>query len=310
MKKVLIAALIAGFSLSATAAETIRFATEASYPPFESIDANNQIVGFDVDLAQALCKEIDATCTFSNQAFDSLIPSLKFRRVEAVMAGMDITPEREKQVLFTTPYYDNSALFVGQQGKYTSVDQLKGKKVGVQNGTTHQKFIMDKHPEIYQVDENGVVRWNFFPEQCRHCLVPPCKDVADMTVEGAIIQDEKTGAVIMTEKTKQLSPDDCEAVRQACPYNVPRRDDKTGMLTKCDMCIDRLQAGMVPICVKTCPTGTMVFGEREEILKIAKERLAVVKKTFPKAFLANPEDVSVIYLLADDKDKYFEFAAV
>lgn len=152
MKKVLIAALIAGFSLSATAAETIRFATEASYPPFESMDANNQIVGFDVDLAQALCKEIDATCTFSNQAFDSLIPSLKFRRVDAVMAGMDITPEREKQVLFTTPYYDNSALFVGQQGKYTSVDQLKGKKkVGVQNGTTHQKFIMDKHPEITTV---------------------------------------------------------------------------------------------------------------------------------------------------------------
>lgn len=134
MKKVLIAALIAGFSLSATAAETIRFATEASYPPFESIDANNQIVGFDVDLAQALCKEIDATCTFSNQAFDSLIPSLKFRRIEAVMAGMDITPEREKQVLFTTPYYNNSALFVGQQGKYTSVDQLKGKKSAFRTG--------------------------------------------------------------------------------------------------------------------------------------------------------------------------------
>lgn len=54
MKKVLIAALIAGFSLSATAAETIRFATEASYPPFESIDANNQIVGFDVDLAAGI----------------------------------------------------------------------------------------------------------------------------------------------------------------------------------------------------------------------------------------------------------------
>ena len=101
MKKVLIAALLAGMSLSATAAQTIRFATEASYPPFESIDANNKIVGFDVDLANALCKEIDATCTFTNQAFDSLIPSLKFRRFDAVMAGMDITPEREKQVLFT-----------------------------------------------------------------------------------------------------------------------------------------------------------------------------------------------------------------
>ncbi len=84
-------------SLSATAAQTIRFATEASYPPFESIDANNKIVGFDVDLANALCKEIDATCTFTNQAFDSLIPSLKFRRVDAVMAWMDITPERENR---------------------------------------------------------------------------------------------------------------------------------------------------------------------------------------------------------------------
>lgn len=62
-------------SLSASAAQTIRFATEASYPPFELVDANNQIVGFDVDLANALCKEIDATCTFTNQAFDSLIPT-------------------------------------------------------------------------------------------------------------------------------------------------------------------------------------------------------------------------------------------
>ena len=151
MKKVLIATLLASISLSAAAAQTIRFATEASYPPFESMNDKNEIVGFDVDLANALCKEIDATCTFTNQAFDSLIPSLKFRRFDAVMAGMDITPEREKQVLFTNAYYDNSALFVGQKGKVASIDQLKGKKVGVQNGTTHQKFINDKHPEITTV---------------------------------------------------------------------------------------------------------------------------------------------------------------
>ncbi|EKY3193067.1 arginine ABC transporter substrate-binding protein ArtI [Cronobacter turicensis] len=151
MKNVLIAALLASVSLSAAAAQTIRFATEASYPPFESMDAGNKIVGFDVDLANALCKEIDATCTFTNQAFDSLIPALKFKRVDAVMAGMDITPERQKQVLFTTPYYDNSALFVGLQGKNSSIEQLKDKRVGVQNGTTHQKYITDKHPEITTV---------------------------------------------------------------------------------------------------------------------------------------------------------------
>ncbi|WP_182091104.1 transporter substrate-binding domain-containing protein, partial [Serratia sp. ME43] len=79
-------------------------------------------------------------CTFTNQAFDSLIPSLKFKRFDAVMAGMDITPEREKQVLFTA-----------QKGKIADVAALKGKKVGVQNGTTHQKYLTDKHPEITTV---------------------------------------------------------------------------------------------------------------------------------------------------------------
>lgn len=148
MKKLLFAALLTSLSISASAAQTLRFATEASYPPFESMNAENKIVGFDIDLANALCKEIGATCTFNNQSFDSLIPGLKFHRIDAAMAGMDITPEREKQVLFTHPYYDNSALFIGVAGKYASIADLKGKKVGVQNGTTHQKFINDKHPEI------------------------------------------------------------------------------------------------------------------------------------------------------------------
>ena len=166
MKKLVIAALLASVSLSATAAQTIRFATEASYPPFESMDASNKIVGFDVDLANALCKEIDATCTFNNQAFDSLIPSLKFRRVDAVMAGMDITPEREKQVLFTKPYYDNSALFIGQKGKYATIDALKGKKVGVQAGSA----LLARLPELKaMLEKTGgklgpVVEYQSYPE--------------------------------------------------------------------------------------------------------------------------------------------------
>ncbi|MDZ7278920.1 arginine ABC transporter substrate-binding protein [Pantoea eucrina] len=161
MKKVVLAALLASLSLSASAAQTLRFATEASYPPFEFVDSSNKIQGFDVDLANALCKEIDATCTFTNQAFDSLIPSLKFRRFDAVMAGMDITPEREKQVLFSKPYYDNSALFIAQKGKLADVSALKGKRVGVQNGTTHQKYLSDKHSDItivpYDSYQNAVL---------------------------------------------------------------------------------------------------------------------------------------------------------
>ncbi len=81
MKKLIIATVLASISLSASAAETIRFAAEATYPPFEFIDANNKMQGFDIDLANALCKEMQADCTFTNQAFDSLIPSLKFKRL-------------------------------------------------------------------------------------------------------------------------------------------------------------------------------------------------------------------------------------
>ncbi|TKI07460.1 arginine ABC transporter substrate-binding protein [Martelella alba] len=152
MKKILIAAVVlAGLTTAANAAETIRFATEASYAPFEFVDANNAIQGFDIDLAKALCKEIQAQCTFTNQAFDSLIPSLKFRRFDAIISGMDITPERLKQVAFTQPYYENSAIFIAQKGKYADLASLKGKRVGIQNGTTHQKFLQDKHPEITAV---------------------------------------------------------------------------------------------------------------------------------------------------------------
>ncbi len=151
MKKILLAALLTSLSTSALAGQTLRFGTEASYPPFEFVGSDNKIQGFDVDLAMAVCKQINATCSFTNQSFDSLIPSLKFRRIDAAMAGMDITPDRQKQVLFTTPYYLNSALFIAPKGSIADIAALKGKRVGVQNGTTHQKYLADKHSEITAV---------------------------------------------------------------------------------------------------------------------------------------------------------------
>ncbi|MEH0834953.1 arginine ABC transporter substrate-binding protein [Pectobacterium cacticida] len=151
MKKLMLATLLAGIAFSATAADTIRFASSATYPPFESLNASNEIVGFDLDLAKALCKQMQATCTFTNQAFDSLIPALKFRRYDAVISGMDITPERSKQVAFTQPYYANSAIVIAQKGKFNDFAAMKGKRIGMENGTTHQKYMHDKHPEVQTV---------------------------------------------------------------------------------------------------------------------------------------------------------------
>ncbi|KEQ14393.1 arginine ABC transporter substrate-binding protein [Endozoicomonas montiporae] len=132
-------------SLPIQATETIRFGTEATYPPFEFLDENNELTGFDIDLAKAICAEIKAECTFSNQPFDSLIPSLRYRRFDAVIAGMDITPDRQEQVDFSMPYFENSASFVAAKNQpFKSAADLKGKAVGVQNGSTFQTYMIDK----------------------------------------------------------------------------------------------------------------------------------------------------------------------
>jgi formate dehydrogenase iron-sulfur subunit len=156
--------------------------------------------------------------------------------------------------------------------------------------------------------ENGTIRWYFFPDQCRHCLEPPCVHVGGDLVDGAIIHDKKTGAVIYTDKTTRISEADFEDIRASCPYDIPRRDPKTGRIAKCTMCYERVSHGMLPACVKACGTGAMNFGEREEMLDLAQKRLKQVKAEFPKASLADSDSVSVIYLLLDDPEKYHSFA--
>ncbi|WP_319759811.1 4Fe-4S dicluster domain-containing protein [Maridesulfovibrio sp.] len=153
-------------------------------------------------------------------------------------------------------------------------------------------------------DENGKFRWLFFPEQCRHCLEPPCKYIANMYAPGAVVQDEKTGAVVMTDKA--VLPKGKIESWEMCPYNVPRQDPETGLFSKCDMCIDRVEMGMLPACVQSCPTGTMNFGDRADMLKLANERLAELKKTNPNAYLADPEDVRVIYLCETKPENYHD----
>ena len=144
------------------------------------------------------------------------------------------------------------------------------------------------------------LRWLFLPEQCRHCIDPPCLQTADD--EAAIYKDEKTGAVIFTANTKNLDADEIIA---ACPYNIPRKA-ADGTLAKCDMCNDRVTNGLLPACVKTCPSGAMNFGDREEMLSLARQRLDRVTRKYPKAQLVDADDVNVIYLVTAPPADYHE----
>ncbi len=192
--------------------------------------------------------------------------------------------------------------------EWNALTPLETKQTG-----THQNP-PDLNPESYKVVRfsehriGGVVQWYFFPDQCRHCLIPPCQEVANGYVDGAVVQDGKTGAVLYTDLTARLSTDQFQEMREACPYDIPRRDSGTGLVSKCTMCIDRLQKNLLPMCVKTCAMGAMNFGDRDDMLALARTRLEQVRPKFPRASLADPDDVNVIYLLADEPKRLHEHA--
>ncbi|MBW1788507.1 MAG: 4Fe-4S dicluster domain-containing protein [Deltaproteobacteria bacterium] len=148
--------------------------------------------------------------------------------------------------------------------------------------------------------------WYFFPDQCRHCVEPPCMEAAEDDAPGGIVIDSNTGAVLYTNKLSKANSGD---VIDACPFNIPRAEAETGLMAKCTMCYSRVNNGLLPACVKTCPTGAMNFGDRDKMVALAEARLKDVKAKYPKAEVTGLEDLRVFYLLADDPAKYYEYAS-
>ena len=138
-------ALLCGLLLSgaASAQQTIRFGSDATYPPFESTAPNGEIVGFDIDLAKAMCEVLKAKCTFANQNWEGIIPALQAKKYDVIASSMSVTPERQKAVLFTQMVWSTPNLFVGKAGTKmeTTPAALKGVDVGVQQGTVQDKYL-------------------------------------------------------------------------------------------------------------------------------------------------------------------------
>jgi len=143
--------LLIGFSAGTQASDPLRFAVSATYPPFVYFNEGHQLVGFDIDLAKALCEKVQRQCTFANSDFDRLLPSLKFNRFDAVISGLDITEERRAQADFTQSYLESSATVIALKNHYASFSQLKGKRVGVADATTLQAWLQSSWPEIVTV---------------------------------------------------------------------------------------------------------------------------------------------------------------
>ncbi len=128
----------------------VKIGTEGAYPPFNSIDPNGQLVGFDIDIAKALCAAAKFECEFVVQDWDGIIDGLNAKKYDAIIASMSITEERKKVVDFTNKYYNTPAKFVAKKGAGLDIspEGLKGKAVGVQRATIHENFLRDNFPDL------------------------------------------------------------------------------------------------------------------------------------------------------------------
>jgi len=128
---------------AASAQDTLRIGVEGAYPPFSEKTASGDLVGFDIDIARALCAEMDVECTLVEQDWDGIIPALQAKKYDAIIASMSITPDRQKVVDFTDKYYQTPAKFAAKEGVdwADTPEGLAGKTIGVQRGTIHDDYV-------------------------------------------------------------------------------------------------------------------------------------------------------------------------
>lgn len=149
MKTPFLAVVLVLASAPAFAAD-LKICVEGAYPPFSETSPSGELIGFDIDIAKALCDEIGVSCEMAQTEWDGIIPALTEGKCDAIVASMSITEERKQKIDFTARYYQTPAKFIAAEGtKMTdTAEGMKGKIVGVQRGTIHQDFMEGEFPDV------------------------------------------------------------------------------------------------------------------------------------------------------------------
>ncbi|QDH13286.1 formate dehydrogenase subunit beta [Formicincola oecophyllae] len=181
-------------------------------------------------------------------------------------------------------------------------------KVGVNDGTYNDPF--DLSAETWtvirfdeHVDENGKLEWLMRKDGCMHCEEPGCLKACPSP--GAIVQF--ANGIVDFESEHCIG---CGYCMIGCPFKIPHVSEKDNHSYKCTLCSDRVAVGQEPACAKTCTTGAISFGQRQDMLNLAEERVAGLKaRGFPNAGVYNPPGVGgthVVYVLqhADQPEIY------
>jgi polar amino acid transport system substrate-binding protein len=128
----------------------VRIASEGARPPYNFIEGENELKGFDIDLGRELCARMKVTCTFVQRDYDRLIPDLEGNHYDAIMAAMQITDARRERIDFSVPYVRMPGAFAAQRHrkiKAATPEALKGHTIGVEEQTAHETWLTDNYTE-------------------------------------------------------------------------------------------------------------------------------------------------------------------
>jgi len=135
-------------SINALAADKITIGTEGAYAPFNSVDAQGNLIGFDIEIGNALCAAMNAECEWVTSDWDGIIPALLAKKFDAIIASMSITQERKQKISFSEKYYTSPVKFARIKGTSFEITaaELEGKYIAVQSSTVTENFVRGAFP--------------------------------------------------------------------------------------------------------------------------------------------------------------------
>ncbi len=149
LKYVALAAVLGMQSLSAMASDQVVIATDATFPPFESIDSNGKLVGYDIELANAVCEAAKLDCKIISAAWEGMIPGLISKKYDALISQLTVTDARRKVMAFSDIYEHPVFRFVAKKGEITDASPagMKGKVIAIQAGTPMDAYVSKNYKD-------------------------------------------------------------------------------------------------------------------------------------------------------------------
>ncbi len=221
-RRILFAAAAAAMMATATSAMAdIKFGVAAEpYPPFTSKDASGTWVGWEVDLMNAVCAQMNEKCELVEVAWDGIIPALTSKQIDVIWSSMSITAERKQTIDFSSMYYNTPSKLIGAKTGDLDItpEHLKGKIIGVQVSTTHERYA-----QKYFAAAGAEVKTYATQDEANNDLAAGRLDYvqADSSALDAFLKSDQGAACC---EIKGIVPEDLEVLGEGVGGGVRKED--------------------------------------------------------------------------------------